>query len=68
MNNSLTKRPDGKYEEELGELWTAEYSEHPDTGLWQVELFKHDVAEFLGTDFASLEEARLAAKDYYGQV
>ena len=68
MNNSLIVRPDGKYAEDLGELWVAEYAEQATNGLWQVEVFKHDVAEFLATDFASLEEARVAAREYYSQV
>lgn len=68
MNNTITKRLDGKYEEGLDESWIVEYLEHPATGLWEVEVFKHNVAEWHGTDFASLEEAREAARYFYDQI
>ena len=68
MNIVLKKRPDGKYEEKLGGFWFAEYSEHPVTGLWQVEVFKRDVPELFAIDYASLEDARQAAQNYYNQI
>jgi hypothetical protein len=57
----------GKYEEDLGAGWFAEYSEDPANGLWQVEIFKHDVPEWRAMDYASLEEARQAAQGFYAQ-
>lgn len=67
-NNSLDKRLDGKYEERLSESWLVEYSENPDTGLWEVEVFKNDVPEWHSLDYDSLEEARAAARDFYNQA
>jgi len=64
----LNKRRDGKYEERLNEIWVAEYSENPDTGLWEVEIFKSDVAEWYSLDFMSLDDARKAAYDFYNQA
>ncbi len=63
--NKPTKRRDGKYEENLGEPWVVEYSENPENGLWKVEVFKHNVAEWVSTDYPSLEEAQQAAYNYY---
>lgn len=68
MNDALIKRPDGKYEEILGGRWIAEYSEDSETGLWELEIFNHDTAEWHNTDYISLEEARRAAQNYYDQV
>lgn len=68
INETCAKRPDGKYELRLSEIWTVEYEEHPATGLWQAEIFKHDVPEWRAIDYASLEEARQAAQSYYDQV
>lgn len=69
MNDDvLNKRRDGKYEERLNEIWVAEYCENPDTGLWEVEIFKSDVAEWYSLDFISLDDARKAAYDYYNQA
>ncbi len=68
MNDAITKRLDGKYEERLGEIWIAEYLENPETGLWEAEIFKHNVAEWHGTDFTSLEEAKQAAHYFYDQT
>lgn len=67
-DSSLKKRPDGVYEESFNEDWYAEYSEDPQTGLWRVDIFKHDVPEWRNLDFESLEEAVEAAKEYYSQV
>lgn len=64
----LVMRRDGKYEEPLGDNWTAEYSANQQTGLWDVEVFKHDVAEWREVDIDSLEEARRAARDFYDQA
>ena len=69
MNNDpLVKRLDGKYEERLSETWLVEYSESPDTGLWEVEVFKNDVPEWRSLDFDSLEDAQQAAYDFYNQA
>jgi len=68
VNDTLGTRPDGKFEDRLSDAWSAEYSEHPTTGLWQIEIFKQDVCEWHAIDFDSLEEARRAAQDYYDQV
>jgi len=64
----LVKRRDGKYEERLNEFWLAEYSENPDTGLWEVEVYKSDVAEWYSLDYVSLDDARKAAYNYYDQA
>ena len=68
VNENIVKRADGKYEEGLDEIWFAEYSEDSATGLWEVEVFKHNVAEWHSSDFTSLEEARQAAHNFYDQV
>ena len=65
MPNDLVERTDGKYEEMLGETWVAEYAEDTETGLWQVQISKHDVIEWHEPGFATLEDARRAAADYY---
>jgi hypothetical protein len=64
----LIKRRDGKYEERLSEGWSAEYSENPETGLWEVEVFKSDVAEWYSLDYVSLDDARQAAYNFYNQA
>lgn len=63
----LVKRPDGKYEESLGDIWVAEYAENSETDLWEVEVLKHDVPEWQTSGYASLEDARQAAHNYYDQ-
>jgi hypothetical protein len=68
MTGSFVKRPDGKYEESLGEIWVAEYAENYETGLWEVEVLKHDVPEWHDIGYASLEDAQQAAHEYYDQV
>ena len=68
MTKPLVKRPDGKHEEVLGEFWVAEYAENPDTGLWEVDVMKHDVPEWRSINYDSLEDARQAAHEYYEQV
>ena len=68
MTKPLVKRPDGKYEESLGDIWSAEYAKNLGTGLWEVEILKHDVSEWHTIGYASLEDARQAAHDYYDQV
>jgi len=65
---SITKRPDGVYEETLSDNWYAEYKEDEEYGLWTVDLYKHDVPEWHDVDFESLEEAARAAHDYYNNV
>ncbi len=69
MNNDvLIQRRDGKYEERLAESWVAEYCENPETGLWEVEVFKSDVAEWYSLDYISLDDARQAAYNFYDQA
>lgn len=68
MANPVVKRPDGKYEEILSGTWTAEYAEDPETGLWVTEVFKHDVPEWRETGYATLEECRRAAREFYDQM
>ena len=66
--DTLVKRLDGKYEERLSEVWVAEFSENPDTGLWDVDVFKSDVSEWRSVDFDSLDDARQAAYNFYDQA
>lgn len=66
--DALVKRADGKYEERLSDIWAAEYSEESATGLWQVEVFKHDVSEWQASGYSSIEEARQSAVEYYNQL
>lgn len=68
MTEPLVKRTDGKYEESLGEVLVAEYAENPESGLWEVEILKHDLPEWHAIGYASLTDARQAAHDYYDQV
>lgn len=68
MDKDVVKRPDGKYEEKLSGVWIAVYSEDPETGLWEVEVFKHDVAEWRETGYATLKECRRGAYEFYDQV
>ena len=68
LTEPIVKRTDGKYEETLGDIWVAEYAENSETDLWDVEVLKHDVAEWQTSGYASLEEARQAAHDCYDQV
>ncbi len=58
----------GVVRERFSPQWYAEYSEDPDSGLWQAELFKHDVPEWREPGLASLGEAREAARYYYDQL
>lgn len=68
LTEPVVKRTDGKYEETLGDTWVAEYAENSETDLWDVEVLNHDVAEWQTSGYASLEQARQAAHDYYDQV
>jgi hypothetical protein len=68
MNDDLQKRVDGVYEEVLGESWRAEYSEAPESGLWIVVIYEHDATEWQGHGYASLEDARDAAREYYDRL
>jgi len=67
VEEMLTKRRDGKYVESFADNWLAEYSESPQTGLWKVEIFQHDVSRWVSQDYALLDEARTAALDYFVQ-
>ena len=66
--DTLVKRLDGKYEERLSEVWVAEFSENPSTGLWDVDVFRSDVPEWRSVDFDSLDDARQAAYNFYDQA
>ena len=66
--DTLVKRLDGKYEERLSEVWIAEFSENPNTGLWDVDVFRSDIPEWHSVDFDSLEAARQAAYNFYDQA
>jgi hypothetical protein len=59
---------DGEFQEKLSKDWTAEYSEDKLSGLWQVTVSKHDVVEWQDDDYASLQDAVQAAREYYNQV
>jgi len=61
----LCKRLDGKYEEKLDVYWIAEYFEDPTNGLYEVEVFHHDVSRWFAANFNSLEEGQDAAREYY---
>ena len=64
----LIRKSNGIYRESFSDIWSAEYSEDLDTGLWQVDIFKRATPEWHNVDYVSLEEARSAAQDYYHQV
>lgn len=66
--SNVLQREDGVYEETLNESWYAEYSEDDESGLWRADLYKRDVPEWREDGFESLEEAVLAARDYYAQT
>lgn len=68
MNDNLRKRLDGTYEETLHEDWKAEYFEAADTGLWSVQLYKHDVNTWRGDGYESFEDAQQAVHEYYNQM
>lgn len=68
LTEPVVKRTDGKYEETLGDTWVAEYAENSETDLWDVEVLNRDVVEWQTSGYASLEQARQAAHDYYDQV
>jgi hypothetical protein len=65
--DTLVRRRDGKLEERVGEDWVAEYSENSDSGLWEAEVFKHDVPEWHGLDFGTLEQARAPVWNFHDQ-
>jgi len=67
MPNDIVKRLDGKYEQQLGGRWLAEYFEDAQTGLWHVEVFLSDVVEWNAMDIPSLDEAQQAAQTYVVQ-
>lgn len=68
MVDELVQRLAGTYDETLGGVWTAKYAEDPDTGLWTVEIFRHDVPEWKETGYATLEDCREGAREFYNQV
>ena len=68
MNQILVKRLDGKFEERLDDNWLAEYYEDPQSGLWKVEIYHHDVPEWMSQEHESLEEAQQAAHNFFDQI
>jgi hypothetical protein len=68
MNDFLQKRLDGVYEESLGGSSRAEYSEAADTGLWIAVIYRHDVSEWHSHGYATLDEARQAAREHYDHL
>lgn len=64
----LIEQANGVFREMLNGSWYVEYSADPDTGLWQANVFKHDVAEWKNMDFESLEDARQAVEEFYTGV
>jgi hypothetical protein len=66
--SALVERADGEYQEELGDMWMAEYAEDDDSGLWQVTIYHRDIEEWFANDFSSLEYAVAAAHEYYAQI
>jgi hypothetical protein len=67
MNTELRRRASGTYEEALADGWTAEYAEDPATGLWEVVVLKHDATEWRETGYATIDDARRAAHEFYDQ-
>jgi hypothetical protein len=67
MSQEPVKRPDGIYEERLGDIWTAEYAEDVETGLWEAVVFKHDVPQWGETGYSTLLDAQRAARAFYDQ-
>ena len=67
-DEAVTKRLDGTYEERLDDTWLAVYMELPDMGLWRVEVFNHNVSEWVEEGLTSLEEARQSASNYWDTV
>lgn len=65
MNGQVLQRPDGVCEERFDAVWTAEYAEDPENGLWGVEVFKHDVPEWREVGYSTLDDCRRAAAAYY---
>jgi hypothetical protein len=65
MNDTLRKRRDGVYEEAFDRDWRADYSEAADTGLWTAVIHRHGVSEWQSHGFASLDDARQAAREHY---
>lgn len=65
QDTAINKRLDGKYEEQLDSHWTAEYSEDPLNGLFEVEILHHDVSEWFSSNYESLKEAQEAAHEYF---
>lgn len=66
--SQLIRDHNGVYRENLDAIWYSEYLEDSLTGLWRVDIFKHDVPEWHSVDHPSLEEARDAAQNYYNQI
>lgn len=64
----IRKRIDGKYEQRLDGKFTAEYFEVPETGLWRVEVFLDDVAEWVSVDHESMEDAAHAAQNHVADL
>lgn len=67
MLNIIEKRRDGKFEQQFGHKWVAEYYEDAQNGLWHVEIFRDNAIEWNTMGIPSLREAQQAAQDYITQ-
>jgi hypothetical protein len=65
MNGEIVQRTDGVYEERFDAVWTAEYAEDPENGLWTVDLFRHDVPAWREVGYSTRDDCRRAAVAYY---
>lgn len=64
----VEERPDGVFEEVFDDNWYAEYIFDSDSGLWRVNVFRRDVAEWRDSGFDSLEDAQVAAREVFNQA
>lgn len=68
INPPVVPQANGKYAQQLGDKWFAEYFEDPQTGLWRAEIYHRDVPEWLSVDHTSVQEAARAAREYFDQL
>lgn len=66
--SNVIQMPDGEFQEKLSKDWLAEYTEDKLSGLWQVAVYRHHVVEWQDEDYASLQDAVQAAREYYNEV
>lgn len=62
---SYFRRADGSYLEIFDNVWTAEYAEDTRTRQWRADILRRGSSHWRRTDFASLDDARRAALDFY---